>query len=119
MVKMTKVWLELISDPDIGIFLEKGTRDGISYTSNRYSKTKNRYLKSHDPEKESKHIIYLDANNLDGYAMSEFLAASGFKWIDPKKFDLNTNTSNSSKGLSSKFILNILKIYKNYKMIIL
>ena len=30
--------------------------------------------------------------------MSKFLPASGFKWIDPKEFDLNTYTSNSLKG---------------------
>ena len=33
-----------------------------------------------------------------GYAISKFLPTSGFKWIDPKKFDLNKYTSNSSKG---------------------
>ena len=30
--------------------------------------------------------------------MSKFLSASGFKWINPKEFDLNKYTSNSSKG---------------------
>ena len=30
--------------------------------------------------------------------MSQFLPTSGFKWIDPKMFDLNKYTSNSSKG---------------------
>ena len=30
--------------------------------------------------------------------MSNFLQASGFKWIDPKDFDLNKCTSNSLKG---------------------
>ena len=30
--------------------------------------------------------------------MSKFLPTSGFKWIDPKEFDLNKYTSNSSKG---------------------
>ena len=30
--------------------------------------------------------------------MFRFLPTSGFKWIDPKKCDLNKNTSNSSKG---------------------
>ena len=55
-------------------------------------------MKSYDPKQESKHIIYLDANNLYGYAMSKFLPTIGFKWIDPKEFDLNKCTSNSSKG---------------------
>ena len=30
--------------------------------------------------------------------MPKFLPISGFKWIDPKEFDLNKYTSNSSKG---------------------
>ena len=93
-----KVELELIPDPDLYIFFEKNTRGGISYISNRCSKANNKYLKSYDPKQESKHIKYLGAKNLCGYAMSKFLLTSGFKWIDPKEFDLNKYTSNSSKG---------------------
>ena len=80
------------------IFFEKGTRGGVSYISNRYSKANNKYLKSYDPKQESKHIIYLDANNLYGYAMSKFLPTGGFEWIDPKEFDFNKHTGNSSEG---------------------
>ena len=95
MLKMTKIKLELIPDPDMNIFFEKGA---ISYISNRYSKANNKYLKSYDPKQESKYIIYLNANNnLYGYAMSTFLPTSGFKWIDTKELDLNKHTSNSSK----------------------
>ena len=79
------------------IFFEKGTRGGISYISDRYSKASNKYLKSYDSKQESKHI-YLDANNFHGYAMSKFIPTSGFKWIDPKTFDLNEYTSNSLNG---------------------
>ena len=64
MLKMTKIDLHLITDPGMYIFFEKGTRDRIPYISNRYSKANNKYLKSYDPKRESKHIIYLDANNL-------------------------------------------------------
>ena len=42
--------------------------------------------------------IYLDMNNLYGYAMSKFRPTSGFKCTDPKEFDLNKYTSNSLKG---------------------
>ena len=77
------------------IFFEKGTRGGISYISNRYSKANNKYLKSDNPKQESKYIKYLDVNNLYGFAMSKFLPTSRFKWIE---FDLNKYTSNSSKG---------------------
>ena len=63
MLNVTKVELELITDPDMYMFFEKGMRCGVSYISNRYSKANNKYLKSYDPKQESKHIIYLDANN--------------------------------------------------------
>ena len=49
-------------------------------------------------QSKNQNIIYLDANNLYGYAMSKFLATSGFKWRDPKEFDRNKYTSNNSKG---------------------
>ena len=45
---MTKVELELISDPDMYIFFEKIMRGGDSYIFNRYSKVNNKYLKSYD-----------------------------------------------------------------------
>ena len=87
MLNLTKVELELIPDPDMYIFFDKCTRDGVSYSSNRYSKANNKYLKSYDPKQESKHI-YLDANNLCGYCHF-----SSNKWLQmdrPKRvFDLN------------------------------
>ena len=46
------------------IFFEKSMRGVVSYISNRYSKPNNMYLKSYNPKQESKHIIYLDMNNL-------------------------------------------------------
>ena len=54
MLKMEKVGLELITDPEIYIFFEKGMRGGVSYISNRYCEANNNYLKSHDPKQESK-----------------------------------------------------------------
>ena len=89
------------------LFFEKGMRVGVSYISKRYSKANNKYLKSFDPKQESKHIIYLEANNLYAYAMSKFLPTSGFKWIDPKDFDLSKYSSKSSKGC-------VLEVYLEY-----
>ena len=94
---MTKIKFELIPDPDMYIFFERGRRGGISYISNRCSKANNKYLKSYDPKQESKHI-YLDANNFYGYPMSKFPPTSGLRWIDPKEFNLNKYISISSKG---------------------
>ena len=51
--------------------------------------------------------------------MSKFLPSNGFKRVDPKEFDLNKYTNNSSKGCALEVILNIQKNYMNYIMIIL
>ena len=80
------------------IFSEKGAKGGISYISNSYRKANNKYLRSYDTKHKSRHIIYLDADNVYGYAMYKFLPTRGFKLIDPNEFDLNKYTSNSSKG---------------------
>ena len=78
-LNMTKVELEFISDADIYFFLENGIRGGVSYISKRYGKANNKNLKSYNPNEKSKHIIYLDTNNLCSYAMSKFLPTRGFK----------------------------------------
>ena len=120
MLKMAAIKIKLIIDPGMYIFFEKGTRGGISYISNRYSKANNKYLKSLDPKQELKHIIYLDANNLYGYAMSKFLPASGFKWIDPEEFDLNKYTSSSSKGdvlkVDLEYPKELLELHNDYTL---
>ena len=95
MLNMKKVELDLIPGPNMYIFFEKGMNGGVCYISSRYSKANNKYLKSNDPKQESEHIIHLEANNLYRYGMSKFLPTSGFKWLDPKEFDLNKYTSNS------------------------
>ena len=117
---MTKIKLELISDPDLYMFFEKGMSSGVSYISNRYIKANNKYLKSYDPKEESKYIIYLDANNLHGYEMPKFLPTSGFKWIDPKGFYFNGYTSNSSKGcvleVDLEYSKELQKLYSDYPL---
>ena len=86
---MAKVELELISDANMYLFFKKGMRGEIS---TRYSKANNKYLKSYDPRQELRHIIYLNANNVYGYATSKFLPTGGFKLVDLKNFNLNKYT---------------------------
>ena len=109
MLNMTKVELELIPDPDMYILFEKGTRGEVSYISNGYSKSNSKFLKSFDPKIELKRIIYLDTNNLYGYAMSKFLPTSGTKRVDHKGFDLKKYINDSSKECVLKVDLEYLK----------
>ena len=67
-LKMTKIKLDLVSDIDMHLFIEKRMRGGISYIAKRHSKANNKYM-CYDSDKESKFIMYLDANNLSGWAI--------------------------------------------------
>lgn len=87
MLKMTNIKLELMTDIDMFQFIEKGLRGGISYIANRYSKANNKYMKEYYENKSSKYIMYLDANNLYGWAMSQYLPTGGFKWMTQKQID--------------------------------
>ena len=110
-----KIELELILNPYMFIFFEKGTRGGISHISNRYSKTSNKYLKSYDPRQESKHYIL----NLIIYMVMQclFFPVGGLTQVDLKEFEFNIAVV--QKDVFSKLILNIQKIFVNYIMIIL
>ena len=77
MLKMAGIKLEKISDIDQYLFIEKGTRGGISYNA----KANNKYMCDYDSNKQSTFITYLDKNNLYGWAMSEYLPYSEFEWL--------------------------------------
>ena len=102
MLKMTDIKLELMTDIDMFQFIEKGMRGGISYIANRYGKANNKYMKSYDKKAPSKYIMYLDANNLYGWAMSQCLPTGGFRWMTEKQInniDLAKYKDDSKKGL--------------------
>ena len=87
MLKMTEIKLELMTDIDMFQLIEKGLRGGISYIANRYGKANNKYMKEYDEKAPSKYIMYLDANNLYCWAMSQYLPTGGFKWMKQKQID--------------------------------
>ena len=54
--------------------IEKQTRGGLCFVgSKRYVHANNKYLDNYDKSKPSNFIMYWDANNLYGWAMSQFL----------------------------------------------
>ena len=82
LLKKTGVELELLTDYDQHLFIEKGMRGGISMVSKRHVKANTPLVDGYDPGKPSSHTLYLDANNLYGWAMSQYLPTGGFRWVD-------------------------------------
>ena len=80
-LKETGQQLELLNDYDMLMLFERGIRGGMTHIAKRYSEANNKYMKDYDPDKPSKFIQYLDANNLYGWAMSQSLPVGGFKWM--------------------------------------
>ena len=81
-LKITEVELELLSDPDMLLMIEKGIRGGISMISNRHGKANNSYMDDECNDKRAtKYITYLDANTLYGWAMCKPHPTHGFKWM--------------------------------------
>ena len=86
-LKMTGVNLELLSNIDMLLMIEKGIRGGISIISNRYGKANNKYMKDFNKSELSKYLMYVDANNLYGWAMSQKLPVHSFKWMSNKEIE--------------------------------
>ena len=117
MLKMTKIKLELLTDVDMYLFIERGMRGGISYIANRYGKANNKYMKDYNENEPSKYIMYLDANNLYGWAMSQYLPTGGFRWFNEQEIedlDLNEYGKENEKGLILEVDLEYPKKLHNF-----
>ena len=88
-LKKRAVKLELLTDYDVLLMVEKGLRGGICQVTHRYAKANNKYLKNYDKSIESSYLPDLDANNLCGWAMSQKLPINGLEWV--KNFIMKTS----------------------------
>ena len=58
--------------------VDEEIKGGICQAINRYTKANNKYLKNYDKIIESSCLMYLDANNLYGWEMSQKLTVNSF-----------------------------------------
>ena len=100
-LKQTGIELELLTNPNMLEMFERRIRGGITQAVHRYVKADNKYM---DDQFSSKEVIsvllYLDANNLYGWAMSQLLPTGGFNWVDPSQFtpdNIGTNTNRENE----------------------
>ena len=81
-LKRSSIKLELLSDIDMLLMVEKGITSGICHAIHRYSKANYSYIKDPDKHKESSFLNYWDVNNLYGWKMPETFPVNNFEWIE-------------------------------------
>ena len=98
-LKMTKVKLQLLTDIDQYLFIEKGIRGGVSMITKRWAESNNKYLPNFDFRKASNFLLIYDVNNLYGWSMRKKLPTGNFRWLSEEEInqiDLKSIGSNTS-----------------------
>ena len=101
MLKITKTKIELLTDINMVLMIEKGIRGGLTQVIKKHSIANNKYLPCYDSTKKSIYLQYLDANNLYGWAMCKKLPLNSYKWANVEEFDsdfIKNYDDNSDKG---------------------
>ena len=87
MLKVTRVEIELLTDPDMYLFFKEGIRGGVSSAMKTYLKANNKYMKDYDPKEISKYIVYNDKNSLYTSVLCGPLLIRGFTWLTPEEIN--------------------------------
>lgn len=82
MLKITEVQLEPLPNVGMLAFLKRAMRGGVTHCTRRYATANNKYLSTYDENKTQSYLMYYDANNLYGWAMSQPLPYKDFQWVD-------------------------------------
>ena len=71
--------IRILTDIDMLLMVEKDIRGRIYHAIHRYAKANNKYMKNYDKSIEASYLMYLYANNLYGWAMSQKWPVNGFE----------------------------------------
>ena len=108
MLKKTEVKLELLTDINMLLMIEKGIRGGMCQSTHRYAKANNKYMKNYDEKIEPSYLTYIDANNLYGWAMSQKLLVNDFIWYNDYLSDFNEEfVKNYNENSDERYFLEV------------
>lgn len=109
-LKYTEVKLDSIADIDKHLFLERGMRGGIAMITHRHAKANNSSLPDYHFSQLTSFIMFLDANNLYGWAMSQSLPVREFEWV-PEEDLMGLNITQVADDASEGYILEVYLEY--------
>ena len=84
-LRMTRAYIDLMSDINMHLLVEAGMRGGVSCISKRLVESSDEV----DEDGFREFLLYLDANNLYGWAMSQYLPIRAYRWEDMESFTFN------------------------------
>ena len=122
-LKKTGVELDLLTDNDMLMMYENGIRGGMCNAVYRYAKANNKYMKNYNKNIKSSYLVYLDANNFYGWAMSQKLPVNDFEWIETNdlstfnEYFIRNYDENSGTGyileVDVKYLENLHKLHRD------
>ena len=108
-LRKTGVRLELLTEPDELLFIERGIRGGVSYICNRYARSNFPESSDYSPDVETSFISYIDCNNLYGLAQTQPLPISEFSFLsedEKNALDVRTVADDADFGFILEVDLN-------------
>ena len=107
MLRYTGIKLQLLTDPDMVLMIERGIRGGVSMITKKHAQANNPYnAETYDRSKPNTYLMYYDANNLYGWAMSESMPEKDFAWCTQQELD-NLDVTRLDKDSTTGYFLEV------------
>ena len=110
-LKLTGQTLELLTDKNMLLLFENGICGSVRNATSKDAKANNKYIKNCDSSKENSYLMYVEANNLYGYAMSKKLPIGDFKWIEDTSIFTEDFIKNYNEDGDTGYLLVVDVIY--------
>ena len=89
------------------LMFEEGIRGEISQAIDKYARANNKYMKNYDKSIASSYLMYLDGNNLYGWAMCKKLPVSNSEWAEDFSIYIENSIKNYDENSNRRWILEV------------